>query len=59
LSWTFEKDGSELDWRLKCRPATDSKKLTVGILDFLVDANIRLNVYVTVIRFQRLGTHCK
>ncbi|KAK9184495.1 hypothetical protein WN943_024845 [Citrus x changshan-huyou] len=44
LSWTFEKEGSELEWRLKCRPAIDSKKLTVGIFDFLMDANIRLSV---------------
>ncbi|XP_057466629.1 DNA repair protein XRCC4-like isoform X2 [Actinidia eriantha] len=43
LSWTFEKKGTKLEWRWKCKPSFDSKKTTAGILDFLVDANIRLS----------------
>ncbi|KAL5542166.1 hypothetical protein UlMin_009876 [Ulmus minor] len=43
LSWTFEKEGTKLEWRWKCQPAPDSKKTTAGILDFLMDANIRLS----------------
>lgn len=44
LSWTFEKEGTKLEWRWKCKPSHDSKKITVGILDFLMEANIRLSV---------------
>ncbi|GAV69614.1 XRCC4 domain-containing protein [Cephalotus follicularis] len=43
LSWTFEKEGTKLVWRWKCIPLLDSKKTTAGILDFLMDANIRLS----------------
>ncbi|CAN8270462.1 unnamed protein product [Cochlearia groenlandica] len=44
LSWTFEKEGTKLEWRWKCKPSHDeSKKTIVGILDFLMDANIRLS----------------
>ncbi|KAJ4844600.1 DNA repair protein xrcc4, partial [Turnera subulata] len=43
LSWTFEKEGTKLEWRWKCQPSPDSKKSTAGILDFLMDANIRLS----------------
>ncbi|KAG7632260.1 DNA repair protein XRCC4 [Arabidopsis suecica] len=43
LSWTFEKEGTKLEWRWKCKPSDDSKKITVGILDFLMEANIRLS----------------
>ncbi|CAH8261502.1 unnamed protein product [Arabidopsis lyrata] len=43
LSWTFEKEGTKLEWRWKCKPSHDSKKITVGILDFLLEANIRLS----------------
>ncbi|KAL1192703.1 DNA repair protein XRCC4 [Cardamine amara subsp. amara] len=43
LSWTFEKEGTKLEWRWKCKPSNDSKKITVGILDFLMEANIRLS----------------
>ncbi|KAF2290218.1 hypothetical protein GH714_004127 [Hevea brasiliensis] len=43
LSWTFEKEGTKLEWRWKCLPSPDSKKVTAGILDFLMDANIRLS----------------
>ncbi|CAH2052967.1 unnamed protein product [Thlaspi arvense] len=43
LSWTFEKEGTKLEWRWKCKPSHDSKKTTVGILDFLMEANIRLS----------------
>ncbi|KAL6970517.1 DNA repair protein xrcc4 [Sarracenia purpurea var. burkii] len=43
LSWTFEKEGTKLEWRWKCKPSPNSKKITAGILDFLMDANIRLS----------------
>ncbi|XP_042515743.1 DNA repair protein XRCC4 [Macadamia integrifolia] len=43
LSWTFEKQGTKLEWRWKCQPSPDNKKTTMEILDFLMDANIRLS----------------
>ncbi|KAL5712274.1 DNA repair protein xrcc4 [Ranunculus cassubicifolius] len=43
LSWTFQKEGIKLEWRWKCRPSTNDKKTTSEILDFLMDANIRLS----------------
>ncbi|KAL5700947.1 DNA repair protein xrcc4 [Ranunculus cassubicifolius] len=43
LSWTFQKEGIKLEWRWKCRPSTNDKKTTTEILDFLMDANIRLS----------------
>ncbi|XP_075474986.1 DNA repair protein XRCC4-like isoform X1 [Primulina tabacum] len=43
LSWTFEKSGTKLEWRWKCQPSADSKKITAEVLDFLMDANIRLS----------------
>ncbi|EOA31300.1 hypothetical protein CARUB_v10014474mg [Capsella rubella] len=43
LSWTFEKEGTKLEWRWKCKPSHDSKKITVGVLDFLMESNIRLS----------------
>lgn len=43
LSWTFEKGGIKLEWRWKCQPSPNSKKTTADILDFLMDANIRLS----------------
>ncbi|KAK6254831.1 hypothetical protein SCA6_016136 [Theobroma cacao] len=43
LSWAFEKEGTKLEWRWKFRPSPDSQKITGGILDFLMDANIRLS----------------
>ncbi|WOL16901.1 DNA repair protein XRCC4 isoform X1 [Canna indica] len=43
LSWTFEKQGTKLEWRWKCQPSPDNKHTTAGILDFLMDANIRLS----------------
>lgn len=43
LSWTFEKEGTKLEWRWKCQPSPNSKKTTADILDFLMDANIRLS----------------
>ena len=49
LSWTFEKEGTKLQWRWKCEPAPDSKKTTAEILDFLMDANIRLSVSMFVL----------
>ncbi|XP_061976713.1 L10-interacting MYB domain-containing protein-like isoform X1 [Populus nigra] len=44
LSWTFEKEGTKLEWRWKCQPSPDTKKTTTLILDFLMDANIRLSM---------------
>ncbi|KAK0606767.1 hypothetical protein LWI29_004078 [Acer saccharum] len=43
LSWTFEKEGIKLEWRWKCRPAPNSKEITAGLLDFLMDENIKLS----------------
>ncbi|KAG6393387.1 hypothetical protein SASPL_147628 [Salvia splendens] len=43
LSWTFEKEGMKLEWRWKCHPSPDSKQTTVDVLDFLMDANIKLS----------------
>ncbi|KAH6821648.1 DNA ligase IV-binding protein [Perilla frutescens var. hirtella] len=43
LSWTFEKEGMKLEWRWKCHPSPNSKKTTVDVLDFLMDANIKLS----------------
>ncbi|PIA45240.1 hypothetical protein AQUCO_01700639v1 [Aquilegia coerulea] len=43
LSWTFEKQGVKLEWRWRCKPSTNNKKTTAEILDFLMDANIRLS----------------
>nr|XP_043627862.1 DNA repair protein XRCC4 [Erigeron canadensis] len=48
LSWTFEKEGMKLEWRWKFKPAENSKKITSGILDFLMDANIRLSEEVVM-----------
>ncbi|XP_062108165.1 DNA repair protein XRCC4 [Humulus lupulus] len=56
LSWSFEKEGTKLQWRWKCEPAPDSKKTTAEILDFLMDANIRLSeeVVIKTQSFERL-----
>ncbi|KAI4304007.1 hypothetical protein MLD38_039579 [Melastoma candidum] len=43
LSWTFEEGGIKLEWRWKCRPSPDCKKTTAEVLDFLMDANIKLS----------------
>ncbi|TYJ14561.1 hypothetical protein E1A91_A10G126800v1 [Gossypium mustelinum] len=43
LSWTFEREGTKLEWRWKFQPSNDSRKITAGILDFLMDANINLS----------------
>lgn len=43
LLWTFEKEGTKLEWRWKCQPSSDSRKTTSEVLDFLMDANIRLS----------------
>ncbi|TMW96308.1 hypothetical protein EJD97_007595 [Solanum chilense] len=43
LSWTFEKEGTKLEWRWKCQSSSNSKKTTADILDFLMDSNIRLS----------------
>ncbi|CAI9761337.1 unnamed protein product [Fraxinus pennsylvanica] len=43
LTWTFEKVGTKLEWRWKCQLSPNSKKTTAAVLDFLMDANIRLS----------------
>ncbi|XVF28676.1 hypothetical protein REPUB_Repub15cG0050800 [Reevesia pubescens] len=43
LSWTFDKEGTKLEWRWKFQPSPDSRRITAGILDFLMDANISLS----------------
>lgn len=43
LSWTFEKQGTKLEWRWKCQPSANDKQTTTQILDFLMDANIWLS----------------
>ncbi|KAJ3673338.1 hypothetical protein LUZ60_006712 [Juncus effusus] len=43
LSWTFEREGMKLEWRWKLQPAPNAKKTTAEILDFLMDANIKLS----------------
>lgn len=48
LSWTFEKGGMTLHWRWKCMKSPDCKKTTAEILDFLMDANIRLSEEVVI-----------
>ncbi|KAJ4887168.1 DNA repair protein XRCC4 [Raphanus sativus] len=52
LSWTFEKEGTKLEWRWKCKLSHDSKKITVGILDFLMEANIRLS-FISVLNAKK------
>lgn len=45
-------EGTKLEWRWKCQPSPNSKKTTADVLDFLMDANIRLSVrYLHVILF--------
>ncbi|CAA3022391.1 DNA repair XRCC4 [Olea europaea subsp. europaea] len=48
LTWTFEKEGTKLEWRWKCQPSPNSKKTTADVLDFLMDANIRLSEEVVL-----------
>ncbi|KAM5551708.1 DNA repair protein XRCC4-like [Rosa sericea] len=43
LSWTFEKEGTKLEWRWKCQPSPNSKETTAAVLDFLMDANVGLS----------------
>lgn len=43
LSWTFEKESTKLEWQWRCKPSVDSRKTTIEIMDFLMDANIRLS----------------
>ncbi|KAK3146138.1 hypothetical protein QOZ80_3BG0262090 [Eleusine coracana subsp. coracana] len=43
LSWTFEKQGTKLEWRWKLQPSPNTQQTISGILDFLMDANIRLS----------------
>lgn len=48
LSWTFEKQGTKLEWRWKCQPSADDRHVTASILDFLMDANTKLSVRITL-----------
>lgn len=48
LSWTFEKEGTKLEWRWKFTPAENNMNITSAILDFLMDANIRLSEEVVI-----------
>ncbi|GMH28504.1 hypothetical protein Nepgr_030347 [Nepenthes gracilis] len=43
LTWTFKKEGTNLEWRWRFKPSSNSKETTTEILDFLMDANIRLS----------------
>ncbi|CAA0828262.1 DNA repair protein XRCC4 [Striga hermonthica] len=43
LTFTFEKEGTKLEWRWKCQPSPDSRKTAAEVLDFLMDANIKLS----------------
>ncbi|CAL4918971.1 unnamed protein product [Urochloa decumbens] len=43
LSWTFEKQGTKLEWRWKLQPSPNAQQTISEILDFLMDANIRLS----------------
>uniref|UniRef100_A0A0D9VYT3 XRCC4 N-terminal domain-containing protein n=1 Tax=Leersia perrieri TaxID=77586 RepID=A0A0D9VYT3_9ORYZ len=43
LSWTFEKQGTKLEWRWKLQPSPNTQQTIAEILDFLMDANIRLS----------------
>ncbi|XP_010672115.1 DNA repair protein XRCC4 [Beta vulgaris subsp. vulgaris] len=56
LSFTFEKEGIQLEWRWRCKPSSDSKSCTASILDFLMEANIRLSeeVVKTTQSFEQL-----
>ncbi|KZV47402.1 hypothetical protein F511_07816 [Dorcoceras hygrometricum] len=54
LSWTFNKNGTKLEWRWKCQPSPDSKKITAEVLDFLMDANIRFELVWKTQSFDRL-----
>ncbi|XP_048548836.1 DNA repair protein XRCC4 isoform X1 [Triticum urartu] len=44
LSWTFEKQGTKLEWRWKLQPAAHPQQTIAEVLDFLMDANIRLSL---------------
>lgn len=48
LSWTFEKEGTKLEWRWKCQQSPNSMRTTREIMDFLMDANIRLSEEVVI-----------
>ncbi|EPS69900.1 hypothetical protein M569_04862, partial [Genlisea aurea] len=44
VSFTFEKEGMmKLEWRWKLQPSSNSKKTTAEMMEFLMDANIRLS----------------
>ncbi|XP_047088588.1 DNA repair protein XRCC4-like [Lolium rigidum] len=43
LSWTFEKQGTKLEWRWKLQQSPHTQQTIAEVLDFLMDANIRLS----------------
>ncbi|XP_062214643.1 DNA repair protein XRCC4-like [Phragmites australis] len=43
LSWTFERQGTKLEWRWKLQPSPTTQQTISEILDFLMVANIRLS----------------
>ncbi|CAM0876139.1 unnamed protein product [Alopecurus aequalis] len=43
LSWTFEKQGTKLEWRWKLQQSPHPQQTIAEVLDFLMDANIRLS----------------
>lgn len=43
LSWAFERQGTKLEWRWKLLPSPNTQQTIAEILDFLMDANIRLS----------------
>lgn len=43
LAWTFERQGTKLEWRWKLQPSPNTQQTISEILDFLMDANIRLS----------------
>ncbi|CAN6315312.1 unnamed protein product [Urochloa humidicola] len=43
LSWTFERQGTKLEWRWKLQPSPNAQQTISEILDFVMDSNIRLS----------------
>ncbi|KAL5217294.1 hypothetical protein ABZP36_017978 [Zizania latifolia] len=43
LSWTFERQDTKLEWRWKLQPSPNTQQTIAEILNFLMDANIRLS----------------
>nr|CAB3498263.1 unnamed protein product [Digitaria exilis] len=58
LSWTFERQGTKLEWRWKLQQSPNTQQTISEILDFLMDANIRLSVWPFALPLPFL-TSCK